>query len=659
MTTATWTPDPTAANRTRIARFRRAAAAHAGRDFADTPDLHEWSISEPDAFWSLVWDDCGVVGERGSVACVPATLPEAVFFPEARINLAENLLAPWQDSDEVAVVCVGEADGELTLQEAVSGRELTRRVASFASGLRDHGVKPGDRVGLILPVGSDALVCTLGALAVGAVVSSVSPEFGAPSVVDRLGQLEPTVLVVAPSYRWNGREFHRADNVAEVLRALPSLTWVLVAGPDTDGAIGDAAPPNCRVSALAVELERSVAPEFLRLPFDHPAYVLFSSGTTGKPKCLIHRGGGVLLKHLVEVGLHADVGPGDRLLFYTTTSWMMWNWEISGLAVGATLVLLDGAPTHPGPTAVFDAGRLAGATHVGLGARLLDHMRAEGCDLSTYSAGEPLRQVMVTGSPLSIPTAEWMARELGPSVMINPISGGTDLVGVFVGGDPTRPFFAGEMTGPTLGTAVDVYAEAGVRAEVGEAGELVCLQPFPTVPVGIWGDETGERLRSTYFDTWPGVWVHGDRAVRTENGGVAILGRSDATLNVGGVRIGTAEIYAALADHPAVVDSLAFGQEWEGDTRIVLLVIVTPGTAMDDDVERSIRAAIRAACSPRHVPGVIVVVDDLPRTQTGKISEIAAREAVHGRPVKGLGALANPDCLAAIVAAVSGAAKSG
>ncbi len=654
MTRATWTPDPDAAAQTRIARFRDAASSIAGRDFTDTSDLHEWSIADPDSFWSLVWDDFSVVGEKGSVASVPTTLPEAVFFPEARINLAENLLAPWLDSDDVAVLCIGEADSDLTVQEEVTGRELVRRVASFAAGLREHGVRPGDRVGLILPVGSDALVCTLGALAVGAVVSSVSPEFGAPSVIDRFGQLEPTVLAVATSYRWNGREFHRADNLAEVIRGLPSLRWVLVSGADPDGAIGAAAPAECRVSPLGVELERSVAQEFERLPFDHPAYVLFSSGTTGKPKCLIHRGGGVLLKHIVEVGLHADVGPGDRLLFYTTTSWMMWNWEISGLAVGATLVLLDGAPAYPGPTAVFDAGRLAGATHVGLGARLLDHMRAEGSDLSAYSSDEPLRQVMVTGSPLSVPTAEWMAEQFGPSVMINPISGGTDLVGVFVGGDPTRPFHAGEMAGPTLGTDVDVYADAGVRAEVGAAGELVCLQPFPTVPVGIWGDATGERLRATYFDTWPGVWVHGDRAVRTEHGGVAILGRSDATLNVGGVRIGTAEIYAALADHPAVVDSLAFGQEWEGDTRIVLLVMPSPGADLDQETQTSIRSAIRAACSPRHVPALIVAVPDLPRTQTGKISEIAAREAVHGRPVKGLGALANPESLDAIVAAIAG-----
>ncbi len=669
--TWTWQPDPAAAARTPMAAFHAAASARSGTAMTTTPQVHTWSIEDPGAFWTLVWDTFGVVGDRGARVHVASVLPAATFFPDAHLNIAENLLAPWADTDDTAVVCLGEGDGEVVVREEVSGRELTRRVAAFARALRDHGVQPGDRIGLILPVGSDALVCTLGALAVGAVVSSVSPEFGAPSIVDRLGQLEPTVLVAAPSYRWNGREFHRSDNVAEVVRALPSLTLIVTAGGaddggvDVDATIAAAAHtvlPDCRVIALAPVLAAATvaaSPEYTRLPFDHPAYVLFSSGTTGKPKCLIHRAGGVLLKHLVEIGLHADVRPGDRLEFYTTTSWMMWNWEVSCLAIGATLVLHDGAPTYPGPAALFDSARLARATHLGLSARLLDHLRQEGTTLRDHLGSAPLREVMVTGSPLSELTAQWLAQQVGPSVMINPISGGTDLVGVFVGGDPTRPFRAGEMTGPMLGTAVDVWTDAGVRAPDGEPGELVCTAAFPTVPVGIWGDESGERLRQTYFDHWPGVWVHGDRASRSADGGVAIHGRSDATLNVGGVRIGTAEIYSALAEHPAVGDTLAFGQEWDGDTRIVLLVVpaaqVAAGSTdgvLPDDVQASLRAAIRAACSPRHVPAVIVAVPDLPRTQTGKLSEIAVREAVHGREVKGRGALANPEVLDVIVGLV-------
>ena len=639
-----WVPDADTASRTRMARFHAVAAQRAGRPLATTPDVHAWSLADPGAFWSLVWDEFGVVGDRGGRAHVPSTLPEAVFFPDARINLAENLLAPWTDSDEPAVVWVGEDGDGIAIRETLSGRELGRRVASFAAALRTRGVESGDRVGLVLPVGPDALVCTLGALAVGAVVSSVSPEFGAPAIIDRLGQLEPTVLVAVTRYRWAGREHDRAGVVDEVIAALPSLSVVVVD------------------DALAPMLTADEEPAYARLPFDHPAYVLFSSGTTGKPKCLIHRGGGVLLKHLTELGLHADVQCGDRLLYYSTTSWMMWNWQVSCLALGATLVLFDGAPTHPSATALFDAARMTGTTHLGLSARLLDHLRTEAVDLHPYADGTPLRQVLVTGSPLSVPTAEWLARQLGPAVMINPISGGTDLVGVFVGGDPTRPFHAGEMAGPALGTAVDVFTDDGVPAADGEPGELVCTQPFPTVPVGIWGDETGERLRTTYFDRWPGVWVHGDRAVRSQHGGIAILGRSDATLNVGGVRIGTAEIYAALADHPAVVDSLAFGQEWDGDTRIVLLVVPTPGTpvidgVLDDDTVASIRSSIRTACSPRHVPALVVPVADLPRTQTGKLSEIAVREAVHGRPVSGRAALANPETLDAIADSVARAGR--
>lgn len=629
MTDATWTPDP--ATDTRMDQFRRIAEERAGTPLNSTVDLHRWSLQDPDAFWSLVWETFGVVGDRGDRAYVPTLLPEASFFPGAQVNLAENLLAPWADSDEPAAVCCGVDGDAVVVRESVTGRELVRRVASVAAFLRDSGVAAGDRVALVMPVGIDALACTLGALAMGAIVSTVSPEFGAPAILDRLGQLEPAALIAITSYPWMGRRIDRADAIADVVASLTSLRVTVV-------------------DDVASLYDRDAAAEYAVVGFDHPAYVLFSSGTTGRPKCLVHRGGGVLVKHLVEIGLHADVRAGDRMLFYTTTSWMMWNWLVSTLALGASIVLWEEAPTHPHPGALFEAARLTGTTHLGLSARLLDHLRTEDVALSPYSSGTALRQVLVTGSPLSVPTAEWLADELGPRVMINPISGGTDLVGVFVGGDPTRPFRAGEMTGPSLGVAVDVFTDEGRPAADGEPGELVCTMPFPTVPVGIWGDDTGERLNATYFGRWPGVWVHGDRAVRSVHGGIAILGRSDATLNVGGVRIGTAEIYSALAEVPEVVDALAFGQEWQGDTRIVLLVVLDdPEAGLTADQEQRIRAEIRSRCSPRHVPAVIVAVPDLPRTRTGKISELAVREAVHGRPVPGRAALANPEVLDTLV----------
>lgn len=631
MTHPTWSPGPATAGLTRMVAFRHAASERAGISLDSTVELHQWSLDHPGEFWSLVWEFFGVVGERGERDHVPTVLPQAVFFPDARVNLAQNLLAPWADTNEPAVLACGVEGDDVVVRSEVSGRDLVSRVASVASFLRESGVVPGDRVALVMPVGVDALACMLGALAVGAIVSSVSPEFGAPAILDRLGQLEPAALLAVTSYRWNGRRIDRSDVIDEVVAGLPSLRVTVVDG-------------------IAAIPGRDAAPEYELLPFDHPAYVLFSSGTTGRPKCLVHRGGGVLLKHLVEIGLHADVRPGDRMLFYTTTSWMMWNWLISALALGAAIVLWEESPTHPRADALMEAARITGTTHLGVSARLLDHLRTEGVALS--DADPALREVLVTGSPLSVPTATWLADQLGPRVMINPISGGTDLVGVFVGGDPTRPFHAGEMTGPMLGTAVDVFTDDGVPAGLGDAGELVCTQPFPTVPVGIWGDASGERLRATYFDRWPGVWVHGDRAMRTTQGGIAILGRSDATLNVGGVRIGTAEIYAALADVPEVVDSLAFGQEWDGDTRIVLLVVLQQGAAdLSESREQAIRSAIRSHCSPRHVPAVILGVPDLPRTQTGKISELAVREAVHGREVPGRAALANPEVLDVIVAA--------
>jgi acetoacetyl-CoA synthetase len=655
---ATWVPDPTTSQKTQRAVFEGFARSRAS--IPAQMSLHEWSVTDLDGFWSAVWDFYAVVGEKGSVAYRASVLPEAVFFPEARLNIAENLLRDWPDAAPIRVVASGEQTGAIVTMAQLTRDELTTRVAEFAAALRTRGVGAGDRVVLILPVGIDALVANLGALAIGAVVSSVAPEFGAPAILDRIGQLDPSVLIAAIGYDWNGKYFDRVANLAETIDGLPSLRHVLLASApaDSDGTTSVRAAavslsrPSTSISGLheAMAEHAGAAPEYTRLPFDHPAYVLFSSGTTGKPKCLIHRAGGVLLKHLTEVGLQCDCGPSDRMLFYSTTSWMMWNWQVSALSTGATLVMHDAAANFPDILGVFTAARLTAATHVGVGARLLDQIRHDGLELLRDGPLSDLRMIMVTGSPLSEATAEWLADQLGPHVMINPISGGTDLVGCFIGGDPTKPFHAGEMTGPALGCSIDILDDDGNHVPPGGTGELVCLNPFPTVPLGIWGDDDGSRFHGTYFDTWPGIWAHGDHASWTERGGVVIHGRSDATLNSGGVRIGTAEIYAAIEDFPEITDAITFGQDWDGDTRIVLIISLASGYTLDDDLRTRIKSTIRTRCSPRHVPAVIAAASSVPRTRTGKLSEVAVRNAVNGRPVKGREALGNPDSLDEIAA---------
>ncbi|MFM1966199.1 MAG: hypothetical protein RL134_1924 [Actinomycetota bacterium] len=651
--------------RTRMAAFADAASARVGRDLTAYDDLHAWSIADPDAFWSLVWDHFEVVGTRGDVAAEPAVLPEARFFPGAALNIVDTYLRPLPERDDAGepiVVQTAEQAGGIAVVASLTRSELLERVGAAAAALRARGVAPGDRIALVLPVGIDALVVTLAGLAVGAVVSSAAPEFGVPAIVDRFGQLDPVLLVGTTSYHWAGKRHDRREHLVALVRDLPSVRSVLVV-PGADDLTSPVDPDVVDVAGIAARCvagsDRLLQVDLLAdaerrhrgaglvaeaLPFDHPAYVLFSSGTTGKPKCLVHRAGGVLVKHLVEGGLHGDFGPGDRVCFYTTTGWMMWNWAISILATGATLVLHDGAPTHPTTDALFDLADVADLTHLGLGARLLDAMRSEGRVLRDGRDLEHLRMVLVTGSPLTEPTARWLIEQVGSHVMPQPISGGTDLVGCFVSASPTLPVWPGEITRAALGMDVVVFDDEGHPMTDGTPGELVCRNTFPTVPLGIWGDD-GSRLHETYFARFPGVWTHGDLTSRTERGGFIIHGRSDATLNVAGVRIGTGEIYAALEHVPEVTDALAFAQSWDDDTRMVLLVVLTPGAMLDDEMRGRIRATLRERGSPRHVPAVIAQVSALPRTLTGKLAEIAVADTVNGRPVRNRDALANPETL--------------
>ncbi|MFM7062971.1 MAG: AMP-binding protein, partial [Actinomycetes bacterium] len=615
-----------------------------------------------------------------------AELPAATWFPEVRLNVAQQLRrgAPTSTYDDLLLVAVDERGRR---------RELTRgaaraEVAAVAAALRADGVRPGDRVAAWMPNVAETVLVMLGAAAVGAVFSSTSPDFGADGVLDRFGQIAPTVLVAADGYSYGGKGHDRRGPLAQVAGALDGLRRVVVVpflddAPDVSGVAG---ATTAAVSGWDDWLvpHRGASEHYEQLPFDHPWYVLFSSGTTGVPKCIVHRAGGVLLQHLKEHQLHLDLRAGDRALYFTTCGWMMWNWLVSAPASGVTAVLYEGNPAHPGVDRLWQLVRDEHLQFLGVGAKYLDSVRTSGYSPAADGLG-PLRTLASTGSPLSPESFEWVMSDVaagcGPEGLhLASISGGTDLCGCFVGGDPTRPVWAGELQGPALGMAVDVWREDGTPADVDERGELVCTAVFPSMPLRFWGDdpdaspapdagvsgdrpsgdllgpagrEVGPRYRAAYFERFEpagSVWAHGDFASWTAHGGMVIHGRSDTTLNPGGVRIGTAEIYRQVEHVPGVAESLVFGQEVEGDTRIVLLVRCTEPGGLTDELVAEIRRRIRTGCTPRHVPAVVLAVDDLPRTRSGKLAELAVTDAVNGREVRNTTALANPEVLDVIAA---------
>jgi acetoacetyl-CoA synthetase len=619
-------------------------------DFGGSYDaLHQWSVRDPGAFWSTVWDRFAVVGHRGSAAVGQRSgagvfdLRDTQFFPEARLSYAENLLhGRGVDEHGEAVVAINESG----VRVALSWAELRSEVAAAAAALRAEGVGVGDRIALWLPAGVHALVLLLAANAIGAVSSSVSPDFGEVGAFDRFGQIEPVLLVACSRYVYGGKTFDIADRVAAVSNALPSLRR---SSSSTSGVV------------LTEDWDAWLAPHrgaplsFEQLPFDHPLYVLYSSGTTGKPKCITHGAGRILLKHLTEHGLHSNVGVGDRVTWFTTTGWMMWNWIVSALSVGATVVLYDGNPAFPTVGRLFNLVDDEALTLLGVSAKFIDSVAKASYHPAKHHDLGSLRTLGSTGSPLSPEGFGFVYEQIKSDVHVASIAGGTDICGCFIGGDPTSPVYAGEIQRAVLGMDVHAWDAAGQDAPTGVAGELVCTKPFPSVPVGFWGDDVsvdphGERFSSAYFTTYPGVWHHGDFLSVTEHGGFVIHGRSDTTLNPGGVRIGTAEIYRIVEQIPGIVESLVFGQDFDNDSRVILLVRLGDGAALDDDMRADIRARIRTGCTPRHVPAKIVAVDDLPRTRSNKLVELAVADAVNGRPVRNTEGLANPEALWAIAA---------
>jgi acetoacetyl-CoA synthetase len=633
-----WTPGAGAIAAAPMTRFAAEASRIAGRPFADYQALHAWSVADRERFWSLVWDFGAVVGDKGKRIIVDGDMmPGARFFPDARLNFAENLLR--RNDDGEAIVFRGEEGPTRRL----SWRELNALVSRLQQALQASGVGPGDRVVAYLPNIPEAIAAMLATASVGAVWSSASPDFGVQGVLDRFGQIEPKVLFVADGYVYAGKTIPLADRLPAIVAGLPTAKRTIVV--PLIGKAGEAA------AALGAQtLDQAVAPfaakplSFARLPFAHPLYILFSSGTTGIPKCIVHSAGGTLLQHLKEHRLHSSIGRGDRVFYFTTLGWMMWNWLASALASEATLVLFDGSPFHPSPSVLFNYAEAERVTFFGTSAKFIDALKkaeyrpAERHDLAA------LRTVSSTGSPLAAESFDFVYDAMKRDVHLASISGGTDIVSCFVLGVPTEPVWRGEIQGPGLGMAVDVFDDDGAPLKAGK-GELVCTRAFPSMPIGFWRDDDGSRYRAAYFERFPGIWCHGDFAEWTGHGGMIIHGRSDATLKPGGVRIGTAEIYRQVEQIPEVVEALAIGQDFAGDSRVVLFVRLAAGTNLDDALVKRIRDRIRTGASPRHVPAKVVAVADIPRTKSGKIVELAVRDVVNGRTVKNREALANPEAL--------------
>jgi len=634
-----WRPSQADIDSSAMMAFARQAQKIAGRDLGDYDALHAWSVEDREAFWSLVWDFCGVVGERGERTLVDGDrMPGARFFPDARLNFAENLLSKLGDGDALVF------RGEDKVARRMSWDELRALVSRLQQWLRAQGVKPGDRVAAMMPNMPETIAAMLAVSSLGAIWSSCSPDFGPQGVLDRFGQIEPVVFIACDGYWYAGKRIEVADKIAEVLAQLPTVRKALIV--DYLGMSGDVAAGMDRAVALDAALEPHAPGDlvFERLPFDHPLYILFSSGTTGVPKCIVHSAGGTLIQHLKEHRLHAGIREGDRFFYFTTCGWMMWNWLVTGLASGATLLLYDGSPFHPDGNVIFDFAHDEKMTYFGTSAKFIDAVRKAGLrPIETHDLAS-VRLLSSTGSPLAPECFRFVYEGIKQDVHLASISGGTDIVSCFVLGVPTRPVHVGEIQGPGLGMAVDVWDEEGRPLAQGK-GELVCTRAFLAMPIGFWNDPDGAKYRSAYFERFDNVWCHGDFAEWTEHGGMIIHGRSDATLNPGGVRIGTAEIYNQVEQMPEILESICIGQDWDGDTRVVLFVRLAEGVVLDADLEKRIRSKIRSGASPRHVPARIVPIADIPRTKSGKITELAVRDIVHGRAVKNKEALANPEAL--------------
>ncbi len=644
-----WKPSRKRINESNIKRFidlvnTGYGATNANGVIADSAQLYDWSVREPEEFWNAMWDFAEVVAHtRGARTLVDGDrMPGAQWFPDARLNYAQNLLR--RRDGETAIVFWGEDRVRWRLSYA----ELYDAVFRTVQALKAAGIRRGDRVAAFMPNLPDTIIFMLATASIGAIWSSCSPDFGTQGVLDRFGQIEPSILFAVEGYYYNGKAHDTLERLAQIADGLPSVKTVVVVSYTRD-------KPDISNIRSAQHLEQFVAPfpvnagkqaeiAFEQLPFNHPLFILYSSGTTGVPKCIVHGAGGTLLQHLKEHQLHTDLKSGDRLFYFTTCGWMMWNWLVSGLASGATLLLYDGSPAYPKPSVLFDFADAEDMTVFGTSAKYIDALNKSEVKPVRSHRLRSLKTMTSTGSPLVPEGFDYVYAHVKKDLLLSSISGGTDIVSCFVLGDPTLPVYRGEIQRRGFGMNVQVFNDEGMPV-IGEKGELVCTAPFPSMPVHFWNDDDGTRYRAAYFSRFPGVWCHGDFMELTERGTAVIYGRSDATLNPGGVRIGTAEIYRQVEQLDEVVEGLVIGQEWDNDVRVVLFVRLREGLQLDDALVGKIRSTIRRNTTPRHVPAKVLQVEDIPRTKSGKIVELAVRNVVHGVPVKNIEALANPGAL--------------
>jgi acetoacetyl-CoA synthetase len=638
-----WEPSPQRIRSANITGFMDFVNRGRGLSLQDYPGLYQWSVDHSEEFWSDVWDFCRVIAvEKGDLVLEPPgrlssdNPPGARWFPGARLNFAENLLR-YRDDREALVSLL-----ENGRRRSLTYGELYRKVAALAASLRAEGVQSGDRVAGFMPNIPETVIAMLATASIGATWSSCSPDFGINGVMDRFGQIEPTVLFTADGYFYNGKTCDSLERVREISRRIPGLKRIVVAPvvserPDISG-MGESVLFSDYLKKDVTEVT------FTAFPFDHPLYIMYSSGTTGMPKCIVHGAGGTLLQHLKEHQLLVDLSRSDVFFYFTTCGWMMWNWLVSGLATGATLVLYDGSPFAKRGRVLLNAIDAEGISVFGASAKYFAALEKANQRPSERYELSRLRTVLSTGSPLAHESFEYIYRDFKSDLCLSSISGGTDILSCFVGGSPVLPVYKGEIQCRGLGMAVEIWNDKG-EPVTGEKGELVCTKPFPCAPVGFWNDPDREKYRDAYFSTWPGIWAHGDYGELTEHGGVIIHGRSDAVLNPGGVRIGTAEIYRQVEKLDEVQESIVIGQEWEDDVRVVLFVILSEGVELNESLRDKIRKVIRVNTTPRHVPAKIIAVADIPRTISGKIVELAVRNVVHGLPVKNTDALANPEAL--------------